>query len=618
MSQTKKGSSKYRSIVIWTGSLLGLLAFLAVIIAGGETVYVRMYEGRMFPGIEILGVDVTGLTKDQARQNVQANIDRVLANGLPFSFRGKNIQVDVTNSTTDPDTARDFISYDIGPALDHAYALGRRQGTVISVLEQIRVRLHTQRLSGRVTVDEKRLTQALQQELHDSLRPAEDARFAITATSGTQPVIAVIPEKRGSSLNMKGVFEIVQRQAQALSFKTISLTEDSLEPNVYERQLHPLITEVQAILAKPNLVFTYDGVSYPVSKEVLASWLTPVESQGALRIEIDPTRFLMSLRSLAPNIERETKNGNLVIVDGKISAFTPGTQGIAINAGDTLKAVTRDWSVSTSTFPLVADVTSGSLLGADPERLGIKELIGVGRSNFSGSPSNRRKNIRLGAEKVNGVIIPPGGEFSLLKTLGVIDGANGWLPELVIKGDKTTPEFGGGLCQIGTTTFRAALDSGLKITQRQNHSYRVRYYEPAGTDATIYDPAPDFRFVNDTDHSVLIHAYLDGDNAIFEFWGTKDGRKADPIKPRIYNIVAPPPMKTIETLDLPVGKKKCTETAHAGADAEFTYNVTYADGSKASQVFTSHYRPWQAVCLVGVEKLSTSPEQNVSEPALAP
>jgi vancomycin resistance protein YoaR len=137
----------------------------------------------------------------------------------------------------------------------------------------------------------------------------------------------------------------------------------------------------------------------------------------------------------------------------------------------------------------------------------------------------------------------------------------------------------------------------------------VSYYEPAGTDATIYEPSPDLKFVNDTGHHVLINSYVKGDEVVFEFWGTKDGRTVAPIVPHIYNTVAPPAMKLVETLDLAPGKKKCTESAHAGADAEFTYHVTYADGTEHSEVFSSHYRPWQAVCLVGVEKLS--------EPALS-
>jgi vancomycin resistance protein YoaR len=136
----------------------------------------------------------------------------------------------------------------------------------------------------------------------------------------------------------------------------------------------------------------------------------------------------------------------------------------------------------------------------------------------------------------------------------------------------------------------------------------VSYYEPAGTDATIYEPSPDMKFINDTEHHILIHAYIVGTEVIYEFWGTDDGRTVTVGKPRIYNITAAPPTKLVETTDLEPGKKRCTESAHAGADAAFDYKVEYADGTVHEETFHSHYRPWQAVCLVGVESLSGDSE----------
>jgi len=155
------------------------------------------------------------------------------------------------------------------------------------------------------------------------------------------------------------------------------------------------------------------------------------------------------------------------------------------------------------------------------------------------------------------------------------------------------------------------LDSGLPILERQNHSYRVSYYEPAGTDATIYNPKPDFRFINDTGNHILIQTYINGDELIFEFWGTKDGRKVVQTKPVIYNITSPPPTKYIETADLPPEKIKCTERAHNGASTSFDYTVTYPNNEVKETVFDSHYRPWQEVCLVGVEpeKLEATEEK---------
>jgi vancomycin resistance protein YoaR len=159
-----------------------------------------------------------------------------------------------------------------------------------------------------------------------------------------------------------------------------------------------------------------------------------------------------------------------------------------------------------------------------------------------------------------------------------------------------------------------ALDSGLKITQRRNHSYRVRYYEPVGTDATIYDPAPDFRFKNDTANHVLITAAIqNGDDMVFTTWGTKDGRVAKQENYKVFGITPAPATRYIETTDLPPGKVKCTETAHAGASASFDYVVTQVDGTEARETFKSYYKPWGAVCLKGVAAIS-APATNAEEP----
>ena len=211
---------------------------------------------------------------------------------------------------------------------------------------------------------------------------------------------------------------------------------------------------------------------------------------------------------------------------------------------------------------------------------------------------------------MNGVLLAPGENFSQLGVLGEIDGAHGWYQELVIKGNETVPEYGGGLCQVGSTSFRMALASGLEIVERRNHSYRVRYYEPAGTDATIYSPAPDFRFKNNTNHHILITSEIKGDMLAFYAWGTSDGRKAEQTKPKIYNIVAPPPLKLIPTTELPVGKRRCTESAHAGATASFDYTVTFPNGEVKKETFTSYYRPWGAVCLVGATAEDVAASQN--------
>ena len=192
---------------------------------------------------------------------------------------------------------------------------------------------------------------------------------------------------------------------------------------------------------------------------------------------------------------------------------------------------------------------------------------------------------------------------------------NGYLPELVIKGDEIKPEVGGGLCQIGTTTFRTIMNSGLPVTKRSNHSLVVSYYnDPAngnpGTDATIYDPTPDLRFINDTGNYILFATSVDTKNneLKFTFWGASDGRKGSYSAPVVARWIPTGPTREVETTNLEVGKRSC-QSRHSGADTSFTYTVKKPDGSKIETVYESHYRPLPEICLVGVpEKTETTSE----------
>jgi vancomycin resistance protein YoaR len=312
--------------------------------------------------------------------------------------------------------------------------------------------------------------------------------------------------------------------------------------------------------------------------------------------------------------------------NGKVTSWQTGVNGRQVDLMATTDKIIKNFlDGQKETTIIVAALLSENFPN---NTFNIKEIIGTGQSHFAGSPVNRRHNIRVGADALNGLLIKPGEEFSLVKALGNIEASTGYLPELVIKGNKTIPEYGGGLCQIGTTIFRSALASGLPITARQSHSYRVVYYEPAGMDAAVYIPWPDVRFVNDTGNYVLIQARIIKDDIYFDFWGVKDGRTTTTTVPVVYNIVKPGPTKIIASTDLKPGQKKCTESSHNGADAYFDYTVVYPDGATTTPAqtnrFKSHYVPWQAVCLVGatsttstILNMATSSNVSTSSPEAA-
>jgi vancomycin resistance protein YoaR len=331
---------------------------------------------------------------------------------------------------------------------------------------------------------------------------------------------------------------------------------------------------------------------------------------------------------MATTINTDPVNAQFAVSNGSVATFAISKDGLKLDENQTkvdignslLGRVYKVGSeIDTKTIVLKVTTAKPAVSSDDASKYGLKELVSTGVTTFTGSPANRIHNINVGATAINGALIAPGGTFSTLDRLGNIDASTGYLPELVIKDNKTVPDYGGGLCQVSTTLFRAALNAGMEITERQNHSYRVSYYEPpVGMDATIYDPAPDFKFVNNYNSYILIQAQVVGTKITFQFYGTKDSRVISIGTPSVYDVIAPPAPLEIPTDTLAAGERKKVDSGHPGATASFHYKVTRDGTVLQEKDFVSKYVPWQEKWLVGNTPAPDPAPAPTPEPTPAP
>ncbi|RLC37648.1 hypothetical protein DRH29_00945 [candidate division Kazan bacterium] len=329
----------------------------------------------------------------------------------------------------------------------------------------------------------------------------------------------------------------------------------------------------------------------------------PIVSKVDLVETFNKDTLAKYLRLIYDEIAQPSQNAVFVRNGDRVTEFIAPQNGQELDIKKTILLITHNVLNPNRRIILPVTITKPRITLAQANDLGITTLMARGVSDFSGSPPNRRHNIAVGAARFDGVLIPPGKKFSFLKTLGNVNASTGYLPELVIKGDETIPEYGGGLCQVSTTAFRAILNSGLPVNARRNHSYRVVYYEPAGTDATIYQPYPDLQFTNDTEAYIMMDTYIKGNQLFFDFYGAETGRKVKLDGPYIFNVTTYPEPIYIDTSTIPVGEIQQVDSAHRGADAVLYRKIYDKDGKLISKdTFNSHYIPWPAKYLRGVEE----------------
>ena len=583
--------------------------FLGAVFAAGQ-----LSSGKLLPHTYIGAFNVSGKTFDQARESLQTKVDEIAVTGIALTFQGEQFTIETTlTDEANPEIAYPLVTYDVDTTMD---ALLSEQ-TALSPLDRGLRLLFSDIMAPVVTIDNETLLKVLEKELSPYETPAQNAGIVF---SGETPSLKT--EQSGMAFDYASITDDVVAQFALLIPPTreVSLVQD--EPDIRMADVEDLLPSVQTIAEGGPYALSFEGTEWKLEGDMVRLALafyrregegdqatngdgTVLGTQQEVAVGVAGEPIETWLDGIAVEISRPAQEAKFEMQNGRVTVFQPSKNGVVLNVEKTLAALNAALAEGSATVEIAVDETAPEIKTDEVNTLGITELVGMGKTNFAGSPKNRRFNIGLAAQKLNGILIAPGETFSLVKALSPIDKANGYLPELVIKGNRTIPEVGGGLCQIGTTFFRLVLDSGLPIVERKNHSYRVSYYEPpVGMDATIYDPKPDFRFTNDFTTNLLLQTNIDGDNLIFEFYGTEDGRTATSSVPKIYNVVRPGPTKIIETTDLAPGARKCIEKAHNGSDADFTYSVTYPDGTVKNEVFKSHYKAWPEVCLVGVTEKS--------------
>jgi vancomycin resistance protein YoaR len=365
----------------------------------------------------------------------------------------------------------------------------------------------------------------------------------------------------------------VPDDAQKNDDSSITITVDQYSETIAKDTLDSWVVSKNSFSLSPTVKAEFENTNYcPVNNIFCELTLTASERQHihlAQQTTINTDLIRSYVEDLARKVNRDPTDAKFTIEDGKVSTFTESQNGIALDVDKSIETISSALGniSSSQTISLPFESKKSDLDYADVNNMGISSLIGEGTSNFKGSPKNRIHNIEVGIERFNGTLIKPGEEFSFVKTLGDVDADHGYLPELVIKQGATEPEFGGGICQVSTTAFRAAIYSGLKITARRNHAYPVSYYNPQGMDATVYVPEPDLKFINNTPGYILIQTKIEGTILTFDFYGTDDGRKTTIDGPTI-------------TERQPDGSLKAT----------FTQHVVDASGKEfITDVFNSSY-----------------------------
>ncbi len=583
------------------------LMMMMVLLGAAYLSYTIAYAKRSYPNLRLGTMNVSGKTVSEIEDMLKKPIAEVQKQDMVLVYETKQWKISAKALKA---------SYDSSATAERVFSYGREKTFGKRLWGRIRALWHREQLEPVYSYNTKVVNDTIDKIAETVNKPEKDATGIIKDGQ-----VSIMPEENGFQVKTEKLMKQIKADFTSFAINPIDVPVDVIIPKVTFSEAESAKTDAEALMKK-QLIVTWEKGKWTVEPATMNTWVEfvakPVQDipgqDYILKAQINEARVKAYISGLAKQIDHQAKDARLKMKGSQVEVFQASQEGYKLNQEEAVKNITEALNDAgapeTTEVALNVVVTQPDVSLGNINNLGIKEIIGSATTLMSGSPQNRIHNIKNGVSFLNGALIKPGDTFSTLKTLGKIEASTGYLPELVIKENKTTPEFGGGLCQVSTTLFRAALNTGLKITERQNHAYRVIYYEKdgrgrfigPGLDATIYIPRPDLKFVNDTGNYVLIEGHVSGVKITFNFWGTKDGRVAKIDGPYMSNVVPPPPNIYEETDTLPVGKEKQVEKAHPGATAVAYYTVTRGDQILFKQTFKSKYKPWPARILVGTKE----------------
>jgi len=567
-----------------------LKIFVAIALATSLFVFAfYSFTGKVVArNVYVADKNLSGKTKEQSFE--------ILSN-LP---KPKTYTITIEGQNYDIDSQLISVQYDYSKTVDHAFNLGKTGKVYSDLLTHFYLMNKSIDVGFTVSINEALLKENL--AIASSQIVKNPTPPSIIKEEGFVKIINGSP---GNFLDLDAAVALVI-DAISKNKNQVKIPLTAIDPTLSVDEVNHLQRRAQNIIDKKiSLVFEDEHFDYLSDDLFLVLDARNQYNEDQLNILIDV---------LIEKVDRHPKDAVFKYVNGKVEEFIPSQEGVVVNKEKLKEEIISglyDLESSEESDVIVNipyTIEPPKITTKDVNNLGIKEQIGKGHSFFRGSISSRIHNISVASSQFNGVLLSPGETLSFNQILGDVSEFTGYKKAYVIKDGKTVLGDGGGVCQVSTTLFRAALDAGLSIVERRPHSYRVGYYEQGfgpGIDATVYSPTTDLKIQNNTPAHILIQTIFSPQTSRldFEIYGTSDGRIATTTKPIISSTTPPPEDLYQDDPNLPIGTIEQIEHKAWGAKTSFSYKVVRDGEIIEEKTFYSNYRPWQAVYLRGTKPL---------------
>ncbi len=475
-----------------------VVALLAVVYVGAAF----LLSNRVPAGTEIAGVDVSGMSREDARAALVSLLSPRASEPVTVSVGEKEATVDPTVFSLKVDekaTIDSLVGFSFNPVRLWAHISGGRN------------------LAPVLSVDEEALRAEIAKLATILNTEPVDASVAFSASDPANVSVNATQAAEGMSVDTEAAYK-------ELSTNILSATQPI---RLAATATAPAITDdIAAKAVEQGTILISDKVSVMVGEKLveltpaqLASVASFTPEGSTLTLALTPQALADMVRAGASDVLKPGVDARVEIVDHTTPTVIPSEDGVGIDEADLAAKVLTAATSTNRTASITPIAIPAAFTTADAQALGIKEVVSEIKTPLT-SDSVRTQNLLVGTKLVANTLVKPGETFSLSEKLGDISPERGFTSSGVVTNGFNSTALGGGLSQLSTNTFNVGYLAGMVDVEHKPHSKHFSRY-PTGREATLWTGQIDMKWKNNTPYGAIIDAWVEGGYVHTKLWSTK-------------------------------------------------------------------------------------------------
>jgi vancomycin resistance protein YoaR len=576
--------------------------------AGALLAYQGQYAERIYPGVSVDGIDVSGLTREAAAASLEAELAGYASGEAVVTVDGTAIRIPYA------DLGR---RADVDALIELAWSVGRSHPDPLGRAAQgVRSLIDGTRIDPIVTLD----PEAVRREVTEAALGVNKAPVSGSATL-TETGFAPNAASAGRAFPRAEISTaLLEQLSDSSAPATLELAYETavVEPYISDAEVATAIEAADRMAQ--DLVLSHGKESWTIKAATIRGWITFETTTDGYRPTVRPAAPTKALAALAKKIDREAKDATFLVgrgsgVVGVVAAKNGRAVDVNASAPVIAQAIVERAATPGEPAPvaLAVSVIKPKLSTEEAEKAApLMKRLASWTTNFHRYEANGfGNNISIPTSDINGYVVAPGAVFDFWNALGPVTYERGYRDGGAILNGRTEPTgaLAGGICSCSTTLFNAAARAGLEILSRDNHYYYIDRY-PTGLDATVWKSGgaqQSMRFRNDTQYPLLIKGVTGSNYVTFEIWGPPTGRTVAFSAPTIRNVIRA--VDTVQyTTSLRPGQRKRIEYPVNGMSVWVSRTVRDASGAVIhSDTWFSDYKRVNGIVLIGKRSSAPAP-----------